>query len=103
MRTPLYSSSSRPSAGKIPTAQNQLPETPEPAVEKPRSSAWRKLYTRHERPLMFLAGALLALGMVLVHAALAPQPPRPLTQEDIDEAVARTLQTQPVPSNAIRA
>src|ERR1700682_1297149 len=98
MRTPLYSSSSRP-AGRIPTAHNQLPETPQPAVEKPRSSAWRKRYTRYERPLMLLAGALLALGIVLGHAALTPQP-RQLTQEDIDEAVARTLQTKPLPSNA---
>ena len=51
---------------------------------------------------MLLAGALLALGIVLGHAALTPQP-RQLTQEDIDEAVARTLQTKPLPSNAIRA
>ena len=57
---------------------------------------------RFEKPLLVLAGALIALGVTLGQAALAPRPPR-LTQSDIDAAVARTLQTKPVPSPAARA
>jgi len=102
MRTSLYSSSARQRVGKIPAAHDQLPQDSQPAVEKPRISAWRKLYTRHEKLLLLLGGAVIALGIVLGHAALTPPPTR-ITQQDIDEAVARTLDTKPVPSQAIRA
>jgi S1-C subfamily serine protease len=102
MKKSLYSSSARRAVGEIPAAQNQLREDSQPAVEKPRISAWRRLYTRHEKPLMLIAGALIAFGIVMGHAALTPPAAR-ITQEDIDEAVARTLETKPVPSPAIKA
>jgi S1-C subfamily serine protease len=65
-------------------------------------SRWRKACARYEKALLLVAGALVALGITLGHAALAPQPQR-LTQKDIDAAVARTLETKPVPSPATRS
>ncbi len=60
------------------------------------------LIARYEKPLLLMAGALIALGITLGHAALMP-PLQRLTQRDIDAAVARTLETKPVPSPAARA
>jgi len=52
--------------------------------------------------MLLAAGALLALAIVLVHAALT-RPPRPVTQEDIDAAVLHTLETVQLPSHAAKA
>lgn len=57
---------------------------------------------RHEKLVLVLGGALLALAAVFGREALVP-PPQQLTQDDIDAAVARTLEKKPVPSSAIRA
>jgi len=70
-------------------------------VESPRRG-WRDRYKRHEKCLLFVAGAALATALVSLHAALTPAP-REITQEDIDQAVARTLETKPVPSPAVKA
>lgn len=79
-----------------------LPEAPtKPVVESPRR-AWRDRYKRHERPLLFAAGAVLATALVSLHAALIPEP-REITQDDIDKAVAHALETKPVPSPAVKA
>ncbi|HEX7054467.1 MAG TPA: trypsin-like peptidase domain-containing protein [Burkholderiales bacterium] len=82
-------------------APTRVGETPSPPPA-PREARWRKLYTRHEKALLALGGALVALAVVLGEAALDAPPPQ-LTQEDIDHAVARTLQKIPVPSPAVRA
>jgi len=71
------------------------------AVESARRG-WRDRYKRHEKPFLFVAGGLLATALVSLHAALAPVP-HEITQEDIDQAVARTLETKPVPSPAVKA
>jgi S1-C subfamily serine protease len=53
--------------------------------------------------LLFISGILLAAAMLLgAQSAFAPAPIH-ITQEDIDQAVARTLETRPVPSQAIKA
>ena len=77
-------------------------ENPAPAVAKQRERVWRRLYARHEKALLILGGALIALGFVFGQAAFTSAP-HELTQEDIDQAVARTLEKKPVPSPAIRA
>ncbi len=92
MRKGLYSAS-------IPKSAR---ENPAPAVAKPRERVWRRLYTRHEKAILVLGGALVALGIVFGQAAFT-SPPRELTQDDIDQAVARTLEKKPVPSPSIRA
>lgn len=56
----------------------------------------------YEKLSLLAAGALITLGITLGHAALAPAPAR-ITQRDIDAAVARTLETRPLPSPATRA
>jgi S1-C subfamily serine protease len=61
-----------------------------------------KRVARHERPLWVAGGALLALLVVSLHAALTPTP-RQITQRDIDAAVLHTLETKPLPSAAARA
>jgi S1-C subfamily serine protease len=102
MRKTFYSPSARRRVRETPAAQDKLqPETTAP-VEKPRSRAWRRLYTRHEKALLVLGGALIALGVVFGQAAFT-SPPLEITQQDIDQAVARTLEKKPVPSPAIRA
>lgn len=71
-------------------------------VAKPTRRTWRDRYKRHEKSLFFLLGAALAVTLAAMHASLAPAPLQ-ITQEDIDHAVARTLETKPVPSPAIKA
>lgn len=102
MRKSVYSPSARRSAGRIPAAPAQLHEEPRRTVEEPRERAWRRLYRRHEKALLALAGALVALGVVFAQAAFT-SPPQQITQDDIDQAVARTLEKKPVPSPAIKA
>jgi len=91
MKKGFYSAASRAPAEKI---------TPAAAAPAPR--AWRDHYKRHEKPLVFAAGAALAAGLFAVHIALSPAPLH-ITQEDIDQAVARTLETKPLPSPAVKA
>src|SRR4051812_1107414 len=89
-------------AGKVPARGASLPERETRTVAEPPRRAWRDRYKRHERPLLFAAGAALAAGLFAVHVALSPAPLQ-ITQEDIDQAVARTLETKPVPSPAVKA
>ena len=90
----LYSSRSsraRADVGKSPTPP-----------EKPRAAAWRAFYKRNDRLLALLGGAVLALSLVFTHAVLSPAPPA-LTQEALDHAIARTLQSTALPSPAAKA
>jgi len=57
---------------------------------------------RFERPLLFLFGIAIALGVVFWREA-QHKPPEELTQEDIDAAVLQTLETKSLPSRAARA
>ena len=102
MRKSLYSPSARRSVGKTPAVPASLHGEAPASVDKPRERAWRRLYKRHEKTLLALGGALVALAVVFGQAAFT-SPPRELTQHDIDAAVARTLEKKPPPSPAIRA
>ena len=70
--------------------------------QKRRASTWRSRYKRHEKPLLFLAGVAAAVALVAVHASLTPGRST-ITQDDIDQAVQRTLETKAVPSPAMKA
>jgi S1-C subfamily serine protease len=94
-RSPLYSAA-RPRAAS--PAEAPAAAAPTPA----RASRLKSFYSRHERPLLLAAGALLAALLVLVHAAMAPSP-RQITQRDIDRAVRHSLETKPLPSRAAQA
>src|SRR5262249_3611736 len=70
-----------------------------PPTRRKRVGAWFK---RFERPLLVVGGGLIALGLVMTHAAMTPKP-RELTQKDIDKAVLHTLSTKTMPSPEARA
>jgi S1-C subfamily serine protease len=89
-------------AGKVPASRAPLPQAETSSVATAARPAWRDRYKRHEKPLLFAAGAALAAGLFALHASLAPVPLQ-ITQEDIDQAVARTLETKPLPSPAVKA
>ena len=91
-RAALYSSSPRRAGPPAPSTH------PAPVAAKARRPDWR----RHRGALLFAAGVLVTLALVRFNGGLAPQP-RELTQEDIDAAVARSLETAPPPSPAAKA
>ncbi|MCC7487930.1 MAG: serine protease, partial [Burkholderiales bacterium] len=74
---------------------------PAPAAARP-PSRWRAFLRRHERWLFVLAAVAAMLAVVLGQRMLEA-PPRELTQDDIDRAVLRTLETKPLPSVPARA
>jgi serine protease DegQ len=93
----LYSRSSRSS----PPAPGTEP--PVPAPEQPKKT-WRvrDWLSRRRGALYFLAGVAVAGLLVLLHATSVP-PQRALTQQDIDAAVMRTLETNTLPSRMAKA
>ena len=104
MRRPsLYSrsSGSRATRDPEPVAQAQVPAEQKPAVP-PHRKRLRTWFKRFERPLLVVAGGLLALGLVVIHAVMAPKA-REYTQRDIDKAVLHTLATKTLPSPEARA
>jgi S1-C subfamily serine protease len=102
MKKGFYSASVRKPAGRIPAEPAPLREVQTKEVAKPTGRGWRELYKRHEKSSIFVAGAALAVILVALHGSLAPAPLH-ITQDDIDQAVARTLETKPVPSPAMKA
>jgi len=62
----------------------------------------RRLIKRLERPLLVIAGVLVALLVVLAYGPRSPLQ-REITQRDIDLAVLRTLETKPMPSPSAKA
>src|SRR5207244_12243174 len=92
----------RKPSGRIPAEPAPLPEVQTKEVAKPTRRGWRDLYKRHEKSSIFVAGAALAVILVALHGSLAPAPLR-ITQDDIDQAVARTLEAKPLPSPVMKA
>ncbi len=82
------------------------PRAPEPAdapaVRPVRFARLRAWVGRGERPLLVALGVAAALAGVALQQGMTP-PARALTQEDIDAAVLRTMETQPLPSQAAKA
>ncbi|MCG6877163.1 MAG: S1C family serine protease [Betaproteobacteria bacterium] len=112
-RTTLYSSSRR-SRAAVPPKQpgSKKPGTPDEASTGPvdassnetvhKPSRLRKLVKRLERPVLVVAGVLVALLLLFAYRSNAPAQ-REITQRDIDLAVLRTLETKPMPSHAAKA
>jgi S1-C subfamily serine protease len=82
-----------------------VPADPVPVVA-PAPERWqtrlRRQVVRLRVPLLVLAGAAFALLLVAAGGAWRT-PPRQLTQDDIDAAVQKTLETATLPSKAARA
>jgi S1-C subfamily serine protease len=90
----------RPEPGARPAAPSAAP--PPSAVPAGRAHRWRAALRRWERPLLVVFGVAAALAGVAIERGMSA-PPRTLTQENIDAAVLRTLETQPLPSPAAKA
>ena len=102
MRKGFYSGTARKTTGTAPADLIPLREPAKADVAKARTGGWRRLYKRHEKPFLVLGGATAAVVLVALHGSLAT-PPQVITQDDIDQAVTRTLETKVVPSPAIKA
>jgi S1-C subfamily serine protease len=89
----------RPEPGARPSAPA---EPAPPAPPAGRLVRLRAALRRAERPLLVGLGVAAVLaGMALQRGMMPAQ--RALTQDDIDAAVVRTLETQPLPSQAAKA
>jgi len=110
-KAPLYSRSPRraalPAAGPAPADDAPAQPSDNAAAQPPASAApaprgLRGFGRRHASPLWALAGALLALALMLGVQQLRPGA-RPVTQDDIDAAVRQSLEKEPLPSAAAKA
>ena len=72
-----------------------------PQLSRPRGARWKPFLQRYRRPLAVVACALGAVALVLAYRS-APAPAL-LTQADIDAAVQRSLERNPLPSRAAEA
>src|SRR5262245_25926277 len=68
----------------------------------PKSRPVRSFLRRNASWLIFAAGGVFALVLVLVHGGMQPAP-REYTQDDIDAAVLHTLENKTLPSRAAKA
>ncbi len=111
-RVTLYSSSRRaPAAATGPAAAPAVAGAPAaagggaaPTPAAPAGRArWRRVLARHERALLALGAAVLALALLLAYQAWTPPPQPQFTQKDVDAAIQQALQTTPLPSYATRA
>ena len=93
-RISLYSSS-RPRAA----VKAEAGKLPQEQVERPRWRAWLR---RYRLPLLAAVPGVAALAFLVARYTFAPAAVQ-TTQEDIDAAVARSLETVQVPSHATRA
>ena len=91
-RPTLYSSSRAKAAGIA---------APPPVPEKNKNQ-WRAWLRQNRLPMLAAVPGLAALVFVLLQTALAP-PQVITTQEDIDAAVTKALETVPVPSHSTRS
>src|SRR3569833_2913487 len=98
MRRPALYSSSR-SRGPAEQAQ---PEADEPAAQATPVAARPRLDFASPR-LLWLAIALLATALALSLVVTLKPAQRRLTQEDIDKAVLKTMETQTLPSEYAKA
>ena len=78
------------------------PQVSAPDAKKRIPVQLSTLAHRFQKPLLVLAGALVATVLLSLQASRAPMP-REITQRDIDAAVLKTLETKPLPSRAAQA
>ena len=102
MRRPaLYSNSvPRASTAQATMANAAAATAPSP---KPPGRLRRMLPSAGDPRVLWLAIGLLAISLVVVISLLLRPPGRKLTQEDIDAAVLKTLETNTLPSAAAKA
>jgi S1-C subfamily serine protease len=106
-RAALYSSSRKQrTAAASPDARPPVEGSAAPSAADPggtpRPSRLRRLGKRLERPLLVLAGIVVAVALVFAYGTKSPAQ-REITQRDIDLAVLRTLETKAMPSASAKA
>ncbi len=94
-KAPLYSRSPRRNPPPVPAEAAAAPEASAAPVAAPRPSRLRG-------PAWAAAGALLAVA-ALVGTQRLHLGSKPITQEDIDNAVRQSLEKEPLPSQAAKA
>jgi len=102
MRRPALYSSSTPRAGTTDSPPQNPVATVAPAPKLP-GRLRRMLPSASDPRVLWLAIGLLALSLVVVISLILRPPGRKLTQEDIDAAVLKTLETTNLPSAAAKA
>jgi S1-C subfamily serine protease len=102
MRRPALYSNSTPRAGAAQAALAEAPAAPA-AVAKPPGRLRRMLPSANDPRVLWLAIGLLAISLAVVVSLLLRPGDRKLTQEDIDAAVLKTLETNTLPSAAAKA
>jgi len=95
----LYSSSNR--SRKAQAAATAADGTPQAPIAAPPGRL-RRFYSRFERSLLVIAGALFAVALVVTYAKTRPAA-HEYTQKDIDAAVLHTLENNQLPSMATKA
>ena len=102
MRRPALYSSSRPApAQQAPAAAQPAPEA---AAAPPSPARKRRLRLSFSSPALLWAAIALLSALLAVSLSLGLRPgQRKLTQEDINAAVLKTLETQVLPSEYARA
>ena len=101
MRRPALYSSSTPRAA---AAGNAPADAPVAAPAPKQPGRLRRLLPSPSDPrVLWLAIGLLAISLAVVISLLLRPPGRKLTQEDIDAAVLKTLETNTLPSAAAKA
>ena len=98
-RPALYSSSVRPA----PLGQEVVGASPELMPDSKRLSRLRRYFSVHNVYLLWAVMGLLALMLGISLSLSLQQGPRKLTQEDINAAVLKTLETTALPSAAAKA
>ena len=101
MRRPALYSNSTPRAGTAQAARADDAPTL-PPVAKPPGRLRRMVPSASDPRVLWLAIGLLAISLAVVIGLLQPAA-RKLTQEDIDAAVLKTLETNTLPSAAAKA
>ena len=98
----LYSSSNRSRKAQATATSSDAAGTPpqEPVAASP--GRLRRFYSRFERSILVVAGALFAVALVVTYAKTRPAA-HEYTQKDIDAAVLHTLETTQLPSMATKA
>ena len=101
-KAPLYSRSPRRQAAVAPPVAAPQQAVAPDATALTRSTRLRACAARHAQPLWALAGALLAIVVMLGVLQLRPGY-HAITQDDIDAAVRESLEKEPLPSAAAKA
>lgn len=97
-RAPLYSRARRSASGDSDETRQAVPQAL-PVAGRWSLSAWRSRFTRYERPLLALGGAVAVVAVLFAGGWIGPTAD-PLTQWDIDQAVLHTLENLPAEPSA---